>query len=166
MKKDRSGVYRVTRRLEGVPGESLQAIPIALDRDKIPHLLVAGREKFWTAPCSGSHTRLELMDSYDTDLQDCSYYHAVTAKLNGDEKPIIVAFDQSSNLIEFLAPGTGAGKPWKSLMHFVLFDINLHYRGRKGVNHVRETIMGDFTGDGRPDLLLLVHDRILLYPQE
>ena len=166
MKKDASGVYRVTRRLEGAPGESLKAIPIPLGREKIPHLLVAGREKFWTAPCSGSRTRLELVDSYDTDIQNCSYYQAVTANMSGDGKPVVVAFDKSSNLIEFLAPGASAGQPWKSLMHFVLFDINLHFRGRKGETHVRETLTGDFTGDGRPDLLMLVHDRILLYPQE
>ena len=166
MKKDASGVYRVTRRLEGAPGESLQAISIALGLKKIPHLLVAGREKFWTAPCSGSRTRLELVDSYDTDLQNCAYYHALTADMRGDGKPLVVALDKSSNLIEFLAPGASAGQPWKSLMHFVLYDINLHFRGRKGDNHVREIIAGDFTGDGRPDLLMLVHDRILLYPQE
>ena len=166
MKKDASGVYRVTRRLEGAPGESLQATPITLGREKIPHLLVVGREKFWTAPCAGSRTRLELVDSYDTDLQNCAYYHAVTADMRGDGKPVIVAFDKASHLIEFLSPGAGAGKPWKSLMHFVLYEINLHFRGRKGDNNVREILTGDFTGDGRPDLLMLVHDRVLLYPQE
>jgi hypothetical protein len=30
---------------------------------------------------------------------------------------------------------------------------------------VREVLTGDFTGDGKTDLLLLVHDRILLYSQ-
>ena len=166
MKKDASGVYRVTRRLEGAPGESLQANPIPLGRDNVPHLLVANREKFWTAPCSPSRTRLDLVDSYDTDLQNCSYYHALTAEMNGKGKPVIVAFDRTSHLIEFLSPGVTTGKPWTSLMHFVLFEINLHFRGRKADTGVREVIARDFTGDGRPDLLMLVHDRILLYPQE
>ena len=166
MKRDSTGVYRVTRRLEGAPGESLQAAPMQLGPEKMAHLLVVGREKFWTAPCSGARTRLQLVDSHDTDLQNCTYYQAVTADLSGDGKPLVVAFDKASHLIEFLTPGATVGKPWKSLMHFVLYEINLHFRGRKGDNNVREIIARDFTGDGRPDLLMLVHDRILLYPQE
>jgi hypothetical protein len=30
----------------------------------------------------------------------------------------------------------------------------------------REALVADVTGDGLNDLLVLVHDRILLYPQE
>jgi hypothetical protein len=166
MKKDPSGVYRVTRRLEGAPGEALQAVPLALGRDKAPHLLVVGRDRFWTAPCSASRTRLELVDSYDTDLQNCSYYLALTTDLAGSGKPVIIAFDRTSHLIEFLTPSVAAGKPWRSLMHFVLYEMNLHFRGRKGDTNVREIVTRDFTGDGRPDLLVLIHDRLLLYPQE
>ena len=29
----------------------------------------------------------------------------------------------------------------------------------------REAIVADVTGDGKKDLLLLVHDRVLIYPQ-
>jgi len=30
----------------------------------------------------------------------------------------------------------------------------------------REALIADLTGDGRNDLVIVVHDRILLYPQE
>ncbi len=30
----------------------------------------------------------------------------------------------------------------------------------------REALVGDVTGDGKPDLIVFVHDRILVYPQE
>ena len=127
---------------------------------------MVARDKFWTAPCSGSSTRLELVDSYDTDIANCAYYDAFTADMRGDGKPLVVALDRTNHLVEFLAPGASAGKAWTSLMHFVLYEINLHFRGRKGDNNVREILARDFTGDGKPDLLMLVHDRILLYPQE
>jgi hypothetical protein len=29
----------------------------------------------------------------------------------------------------------------------------------------REVVVADVTGDGKKDLLLLVHDRVLIYPQ-
>ena len=30
----------------------------------------------------------------------------------------------------------------------------------------REVVVGDVTGDGLSDVVLLVHDRVLVYPQE
>jgi hypothetical protein len=165
LKKEADGVYRASRRLEGISGEVLLAASARLGSAKVPHLLVVGRDRFWTAPFAGPRARLELVASYDTDLQNCQYFHAIPADLNGDGEEEIVAFDRESNLLEILAPGKTAGQPWRSLMHFVLFEENIRFRGRKGDTAVREMILRDFTGDGRTDLLLLVHDRILLYPQ-
>ena len=40
------------------------------------------------------------------------------------------------------------------------------FRGqRQAVPEPREVLAQDFTGDGLKDLMLLVHDRVLLYPQ-
>lgn len=165
LKKDADSVYRSSRRLEGISGEVVLTVAARLGAAKVPHLMVVGRDRFWTAPFAGPRAKLELVSSYDTDLQNCQYYHAIPADLNGDGEEEIVAFDRDSHLLEILAPGKTAGQPWRSLMHFVLFEENIRFRGRKGDTAVREMILRDFTGDGRTDLLLLVHDRVLLYPQ-
>jgi hypothetical protein len=48
-----------------------------------------------------------------------------------------------------------------------VFEQNLHYQGRTGSNvEPREVVIADLTGDGKLDFALLVHDRILFYPQE
>jgi hypothetical protein len=165
MKKDATGVYRVVRRLQGAPGEPVQVFPLALGNARTPQILVAGRERFWTAPFSANGPRLEPLDSYDTDLKNCAYYLAITADLDRDGKGEVVVFDRTSSIMELLTPATGAASPWKSVMHFVLFEMNLHFRGRKGDTTVREALVKDITGDGRPDILIIVHDRVILYPQ-
>ncbi len=165
LKKDPDGVYRSARRVEGMGGEMLAALPAKLGTAKVPHLLVVSRDRIWTAPFAGNRPKLELVTSYDTDLQNCDYYAAIPADLNGDGKEEIVALDRSSHLLEILSPGATGAQPWKSLMHFVLFEENIRFRGRKGDAAVREMLFRDFTGDGRTDILLLVHDRILLFPQ-
>jgi hypothetical protein len=165
LKKDAAGVYRSNRRLETIQGDVLQATAVSLGKAKVPHLMVVSRERFWTAPFGGAQPRLELTTSYDTDLQDCSYFTAVPADLNGDGQPEVVALDQTSHLLEVLAPTRKTGEPWRSLLHFTLFDENIRFRGRKGESSVREVLIRDFTGDKRDDLLILVHDRVLLYPQ-
>jgi hypothetical protein len=165
LKRDSAGVYRSVRRLDSGGSDTADLFPVKLGKAGIPNLLLAGKERFRTAPLSGSRPRLEPIGSYETDLKNCRYYMAVPGDLNSDGKEEIVAFDSTSNLMEVLEPGAAAGEPWKSLMHFVLFEENMHFRGRKGATGVREAFIKDFTGDGKADLLLLLHDRVLLYPQ-
>jgi len=41
------------------------------------------------------------------------------------------------------------------------------FRGRRAdFAEPREAVVADVTGDGKNDLIILVHDRILVYPQE
>jgi hypothetical protein len=165
LKKDNAGVYRSSRRLQADPMETTAALPVKLGSAGRPWLLALGRDRFWTAPLSGSRPGLTLTASYETDLKGCNYFHVSTADLNNDGQEEIIAFDTDSKLMEVLKPGGPAGANWQSLLHFVLFEENIHFRGRKGEDNVREVLTQDFTGDGRPDVLLLLHDRILLYPQ-
>jgi hypothetical protein len=165
LKRDSAAVYRSARRLDSGSPDTAELLPVKLGKSGVPHLLLAGRERFRTAPLSGARPRLELITSYETDLKNCRYYMAIPGDLNGDGKEEITAFDTASKLLEVLSPATAAGQPWKSLMHFVLFEQNIHFRGRKGIENVREAFIRDFTGDGKDDLLILLHDRVLLYPQ-
>jgi hypothetical protein len=79
--------------------------------------------------------------------------------------PEVVAVDsRDSHVLEVLRPGRDGD--WTSLLHFTVFEVDPHYEGQRGVvNQPREIIIADLTGDGRQDLVLVVHDRILLYPQ-
>lgn len=165
LKKDSAGVYRATRRLEAIGGDLVFATAANLGSAKASHLVALSRDRFWTAPFAGPKARLELAASYDTDLQNCTYFFAIPADVNADGQPEILAFDRESQLLEILAPTRKPGSPWKSLMHFSLFEENMRFRGRKGDTNAREVITGDFTGDKRDDILVLVHDRVLLYPQ-
>ncbi|HEX2747894.1 MAG TPA: VCBS repeat-containing protein [Verrucomicrobiales bacterium] len=165
LKRDSAAVYRSVRRLESGSSDTQELLPVKLGKAGVPGLLLAGRERFRTAPLSGGRPRLELVSSYETDLKNCRYYMAVPGDLNADGKEEITAFDSTGNLMEVLSPAAAAGQPWQSLMHFVLFEENIHFRGRKGATGVREAFIKDFTGDGKADLLLLLHDRVLLYPQ-
>ncbi len=166
LEQDAAGVWRSTARLEAEPGDVTSAWALPLGKDARPHLLALGRDRFWTAPLTGNRPALKLTGSYETDLRSSNYYQVSPVDLNRDGQEELVVLDTESKLLEVLHPGGVAGEGWKSLMHFVLFEENIHFRGRKGEDDVREVLTGDFTGDQRPDLLLLVHDRILLYPQD
>ena len=59
--------------------------------------------------------------------------------------------------------------PAQGLRHALDFRVfeQKAFRGASGGgNEPREAIVADVTGDDRPDLVVLVHDRVLVYPQD
>ena len=70
-----------------------------------------------------------------------------TAKNNLD----LVRFDSNHKLVP--------GERWQ------VFETHT-FRGVNAVPEPREALVTDLTGDKKNDLVVLVHDRILVYPQE
>jgi hypothetical protein len=47
-----------------------------------------------------------------------------------------------------------------------VFEERSFRGGRADLPEPREAVVADVTGDGKNDLIVLVHDRVLVYPQE
>jgi hypothetical protein len=47
-----------------------------------------------------------------------------------------------------------------------VFEERTFRNRRSDLPEPREAVVADLTGDGKNDLAVLVHDRILVYPQE
>jgi len=126
---------------------------------------IFGRDRFWWLPLTRDDFTPSTQATHATDLPEVSYSDVLAGDLNNDGKAELVCVDPNKNLIEIL--GSGSDGHWESLMHFKVFETDQHYQGRKGsVLEPRESIIADVTGDGKKDLILLVHDRVLVYPQE
>ena len=125
-----------------------------------------GRSAFWTIPIKGDSSGMSVTSRHQTDLKDVSYSNAVFGDFDADGDADLLALDATKHLIEFLRYNP-AEKKWESVMHFHVFDENMHYRGRKGgQKEPRELLVEDLNGDGKDDFALLVHDRLLTYLQE
>ncbi len=129
-------------------------------------LFLLGNGRFWWLPAGRDQLAIRAVSTYTTDLPDLSYADVTAGDLTGDGAPELVAVDPRKNLVEILArdPATGA---WESRLHFKVFEADEHFSGKKGSPlEPRETVIADVTGDGKNDLILLVHDRVLVYPQQ
>ncbi|HNX05231.1 MAG TPA: hypothetical protein PKI32_06995, partial [Opitutales bacterium] len=110
-----------------------------------------------------SWRRRQQFPAYETDLDDIHYTQMESGDLSGDGCEEIVAADGNGNLLEILQQSE-PGKPFASVMHFVVFEANPHAGGRNdGGLQPREMLIGDLNHDGRHDLALLIHDRVLIY---
>jgi hypothetical protein len=153
--------------VDATPAGKIDVVGVELHTraDGASEAFVFGKDRFWWLPIGQTDYAVTTASTHATDLPGVSYHDVVAADFNRDEKPEIVCVDPTQNLLEVL--GRGEGDRWHSLMHFKIFETDEHYRGRKGSPlEPRETLIADVTGDGKPDLILLVHDRVLVYPQE
>ena len=129
-------------------------------------LFVWGKDRFWWLPLGQGDFTARTVETYTTDLPDVSYSDVLAGDLTGDGKAELVTLDPEHNVIEVLARDEAA-KTWVSRLHFRVFETDEHHQERKGdALEPREAIVADVTGDGKKDLLLLVHDRVLIYPQQ
>ena len=128
-------------------------------------IFMLGKDRFWWLPIGQPDFTLRTVATHTTDLPDVSYSDVVAGDLNNDGRLDLACVDPDKNLIEVLSrDNTGA---WQSRLHFKVFEKDAHYQGRRGsAQEPRETVISDVTGDGKQDLILLVHDRVLIYPQE
>jgi len=163
LRKDDQGVYRYA---ESIPVGAIDLVRVeVLDEQDGPELLFLGTDRFWWVPVDQPGLFASRLSSYETGLNDVNYADLAVGDLNGDGLDEIAVIDETnSRMLEVLAPV--GDRLWESVLHFAIFESDPHYGGRRGATREpREILIADLTGDGKDDLVLLVHDRVLLYPQ-
>lgn len=164
LRRDEDGVYRYSESKKTGPIQ-IANLPYVISDDDDPGILFWGNDRFWHIPFQESGWTVESLDTYETDLRNVQYSLFAPGHLRQSDLYDFVVIDGSRNIMEIV--GVQEDKSWKSLLHFPVFDRNTHYQGRSGSSHEpREIILSDITGTGLDDILLLVHDRLLLYPNE
>lgn len=129
-------------------------------------LFYPGTDRFWRVPVGPPGFSLKYHGEYETDLRQVAHSLLAAGRLSGDGDSIeIVAIDGNRHVLELLS--LDADFAWTSLLHFPVFERNIHFQGRGGSAHEpREILLTDLSGNGREDVVLLVHDRILYYLSE
>jgi len=110
---------------------------------------------------------LEKQFSYETKIKDGVYAHLTAGDLNNDKRNDIVMVEYKRKYIEILALDAEY-KPVPA-MRFKIFEDKKYAEGdKRGKTRVepRELKIADVTGDGRDDFITVIHDRIIIYPQD
>ncbi len=160
---ERDGVYR--------PGGSLsigsfdfEGTHVAdLDGDGRDDLLLAGTDKFGVVLTGRKGQRLKLLASYETTRKDAMLGDLIVGDLNADGQPDLVLTDVAEHVIELVSYDSQADLD--RALAFKIFEKK-SFRDRDSLVEPRDLALGDVDGDGRTDLILIVHDRVLVYRQD
>ncbi len=132
-------------------------------------LLFDGRKFALIVPPVNSEVQyhLEQQFSYETKIKDGMYGNLTAGDINSDNRTDIIMVEYNRNHIEILALDHDV-KPIPA-MRFKIFEQK-SYRDIKSRTEFavepREMCVADVTGDGKKDLVTIIHDRIIVYPQD
>ena len=136
---------------------------VLMNAEKSTQLLLLGKTSFQLAPLDGTTLKLDTVASFDSELKDTAPSDLIAASFSGEDVDDIALLDTAkSRVVEIFQPA--AGQKWESAMYFRVFETDPHFRGKTGLeNEPHDYAAFDLNGDGRLDLCLLTHDRVLLY---
>jgi len=128
-------------------------------------LLMIGKTSFELTPLSGSSMKLETVVSFDSELKDTQPSDLIPAAFSGLPTDDLALVDFSkSRVLEIFQPSEKTPPTWSSAMYFRIFETDPHFRGKSGLeNEPHDYAAMDLNQDGKLDLALLVHDRLLIY---
>jgi hypothetical protein len=130
-------------------------------------LLLLGQQSFEVVPLTGATRALQRLVSFTTELKDTTPLDLLPARFTGGTADDLLLLDnKKSRVAEFFKSTSPEGKDWQSFMYFRIFQSDPHYRGKTGFEYEPHDYAAlDINGDGKADLCLLAHDRLLLYVQ-
>jgi hypothetical protein len=177
LKASADGTYRFDQQLE-VDGwnstKNLKILFASLNSEENNSIILFDGDKFSviTPPSlSGSSPfayDTQRLFSYETKIKNGRYGRLTAGDINSDNSDDIVMVEYKKNHIEILALDEGKGvlKP-TSAMRFKVFEEKSYEQGSsRATIEPREIQICDVTGDGAEDLVAVIHDRIIIYPQD
>lgn len=171
LNSDEDETYRITKELEvGGWGNSvhLKMLFAAVTGKGANSIILFDSNKFAliNKPTDDSGLNCEQIFSYETKIKEGIYGNMASGDINNDGKVDIVMVDYKENHIEILT-FEDKNKPI-SAMSFKIFEeksFRKQQQDKIGVEP-REMKIVDVTGDGKNDLVCIIHDRIIIYPQD
>ncbi len=162
--RDSAGVWQILRNLPLPISEFNSLAPITLGPGQVNAVSLIGLNTVAYMPLDGDAWEIKELDSYETPIKDGRLTDVVSGDLDNDGRKDLVFLETARNYLDLVM--FDAHHKLIPANRWQVFEERT-FRGRRAdLPEPREAVIADMTGDGKSDLVVLVHDRILLYPQE
>lgn len=157
------GGWRVVDTMR-VPGFSASSIYAgAFTGDSRPGLLAVGTDGFGVVRFAGERASLKAFAAFRSDAENRLEHELTAGDLNGDGFTDVVVLDAREQMAQILT--FSATRKVFLATEFEVFQSRLFTRGEGREFEPSDAIIDDVTGDRADDLVLVVHNRVIVYPQ-
>jgi hypothetical protein len=162
--RDAAGVWKVQRNI-ALPYTAFTSLqPVALG-GKVPNTVAfIGKDAVAWLPLSGDVWEFTELDSYETPIKDGHLNDVTSGDLDNDGRKDLVFLETAKNYVDLVI--FDADHKLVPANRWQVFEERTFRNRRSDLPEPREALIVDVTGDHKNDLVILVHDRILVYPQE
>jgi hypothetical protein len=162
--RDQAGVWQVVRNVSLPVSEFSSLQPVALGGRNVNAVGLMGLNSVAWLPLEGQTWELTELDGYETPIKDGYLHDVVSGDLDHDGRKDLVFLETGRNYLDLVI--FDAKHKLVPANRWQVFEERSFRSRRSDVPEPREAVVADVTGDGKNDLVVLVHDRILVYPQE
>ena len=162
--RDAAGVWQVVRNIPLPVSDFSELRPIGLGSATPNSLAFIGANAVATLALHGDAWQFNELDGYETPIKDGRLNDVVSGDLNNDGRKDLVFLETGKNYLDIV----NYEKPHRLVPanRWQVFEERTFRSRRNDALEPREAVIADVTGDGKNDLIVLVHDRILVYPQD
>jgi hypothetical protein len=162
--RDAAGVWRVSRNVDLPVSDFSGLQSVALGGTNIPSVAFLGQNAVAWLPLAGDVWELTALDGYDTPIKDGYLNDVVAGDLSHIGRKDLVFLETAKNYLDLVI--FDSHHKLVPANRWQVFEQHT-FRGRTdALPEPREVLVADVTGDKKNDLIVVVHDRILVYPQE
>ena len=159
--RDQAGVWQVVKSID-LPVSTFTGLqPVTLGTQGIGFV---GQNSVAWKSFTGDVWELTKLDAYDTTIKDGYLNDVIAGDLTGSGRKQLIFMETSKNYLDvvFFSPDRKLmpGDRWQ------VFEQHTFRGAANAIPEPREAAVADVTGDKKNDLIVLVHDRIVVYPQE
>ena len=162
--RDATGVWQVVRNVE-LPATDFSSVQaVALGGTNGQSLAFLGQNTVAWLPLAGEVWDFTVLDGYETPVKDGYLNDVVAGDLTGSGRKDLVFMETSKNYLDLVS--FGADHKLVPANRWQVFEQHTFRARENAVLEPREALVTDVTGDKKNDLVVLVHNRIVVYPQE
>lgn len=168
-RRDETGVWRVVRNISLPVADfnGLQTVALGNNSNKTTRSVAFfGQNALAWLPLTGPVWGFHVLDGYDTPIKDGYLDDVETGDISGDGHMELVFLETSQHYIDIVS--LNSKHKLVPDIRWQVFEEHTFRNDSDDSPEPREVLVANVTGhkDKKRDLIVIVHDRILVYPQE